>query len=74
MHLALQLVVLIPYKFTLRRAGDIASYYSNPEKAWQELKWKAEKTLLDMAKDSWNWQSKTLMVTKRMNKVLSVGH
>lgn len=64
----------IPYKFTPRRAGDIASYYSNPEKAWQELKWKAEKTLLDMAKDSWNWQSKTLMVTKRMNKVLSVGH
>lgn len=48
----------IPYKFTPRRAGDIASYYSNPKKAWQELKWKAEKTLLDMAKDSWNWQSK----------------
>ena len=47
----------IPYRFVARRAGDIASYYSNPSKALKELKWKTEKTVEDMVRDSWNWQS-----------------
>ena len=47
----------IPYDIKPRRAGDIAECYSNPEKANRVLGWKAEKTLDDMCRDSWNWQS-----------------
>ena len=46
----------VKYKIAPRRAGDIATCYSNPEKAQKELNWKAEKTLEDMCKDSWNFQ------------------
>lgn len=47
----------INYKIGPRRAGDIAVCYSDPSKAYEELGWKAEKTLVDMCKDSWRWQS-----------------
>ena len=45
----------VPYKIVERRAGDIATCYSNPIKAEQELNWRAEKTLEDMCKDSWTF-------------------
>ena len=45
----------VKYKIAPRRAGDIATCYSNPEKAQKELGWKAEKTLEDMCKDSWRY-------------------
>lgn len=47
--------VKVKYKIVERRPGDIAMCYSNPEKAMKELNWKAEKTLEDMCKDSWNF-------------------
>ena len=46
----------VPYVITDRRPGDIATCYANPEKSAQLLGWKAEKTLDDMCRDSWNWQ------------------
>ncbi|MCI7606818.1 MAG: UDP-glucose 4-epimerase GalE [Spirochaetales bacterium] len=46
----------IPYEIKPRRAGDIAVCYSDPAKAERELGWKAKYTLLDMCRDSWNWQ------------------
>lgn len=46
----------IPYKVSPRRDGDVGSCWSNPSKAEKELNWKAQKTLEDMARDSWNWQ------------------
>lgn len=48
----------VPYKIAERREGDIATCYSNPQKAREELNWKAEKTLEDMCKDSWNYIEK----------------
>lgn len=48
----------IPYKFSSRRPGDIAVCYSNPNKAYLVLGWRAELSLDDMCRDSWNWQSK----------------
>ncbi len=48
----------IPYKITPRRPGDVAACWADPSKALEELSWKAEKTLLDMCKDTWNWQKK----------------
>ena len=45
----------VKYKIVERRAGDIATCYSDPEKAKKELGWEAEKTLEDMCKDSWKY-------------------
>ena len=47
----------VPYDITDRRAGDIAACYANPDKALNELGWKAEKVLEDMVSDAWRWQS-----------------
>lgn len=48
----------INYKIAPRRAGDLAECFANPELALKELGWKAEKNLLDMVADTWNWQTK----------------
>ncbi|OGR24316.1 MAG: UDP-glucose 4-epimerase GalE [Desulfobacterales bacterium RIFOXYA12_FULL_46_15] len=48
----------IPYKITARRPGDVAACWADPSKALEELGWKAEKTLYDMCKDTWQWQKK----------------
>ncbi len=47
----------IPYRLVDRRAGDIATCYANPKKAYEVLGWKAKKTLEDMCADSYRWQS-----------------
>lgn len=48
--------VQIPYSIKPRRAGDIATCYSNADKAEKELGWKAENGILQMCEDSWRWQ------------------
>ena len=48
----------VPYEITGRRAGDIAVCYADPTKSREILGWTAQKTLADMCRDSWNWQSK----------------
>ena len=40
--------VKVEYKIVGRRDGDIASCYADPNKAYQELGWKAERNLDDM--------------------------
>lgn len=47
----------IPYQIVARRQGDIAECYANPQKAKELLGWQAEKSLDDMCRDSWRWQS-----------------
>ena len=47
----------IPYVVTARRPGDLPASYANPAKARHVLGWTAEKTLDDMCRDSWRWQS-----------------
>ena len=47
----------IPYVIKPRRAGDIAECYADASKAAEVLGCTAEKSLEDMCKDSWNWQS-----------------
>ena len=49
--------VPVPYRIAPRRPGDIAACYADPAKAAKELGWRAELTLDDMVRDSWNWQS-----------------
>ena len=50
--------VAVPYEITGRRPGDIGTCYADPAKSKAVLGWTAEKTLADMCRDSWNWQSK----------------
>ena len=45
----------VKYKIVERRPGDIATCYSNPEKAKRELNWEATKNLQDMCQDSWRY-------------------
>ena len=53
--------VEVPYVITDRRPGDLATCFADPAKSEQVLGWKAEKTLVDMCRDSWNWPSKNPM-------------
>ena len=48
----------VAYKIAPRRTGDIATCYSDPTKAKEELGWEATKTLDEMCKDSWNFINK----------------
>ena len=50
--------VEVPYKIVDRRPGDIAMCYADASKAKEKLDWVATKTLEDMCKDTWNWQTK----------------
>ncbi|MDD6348068.1 MAG: UDP-glucose 4-epimerase GalE [Lachnospiraceae bacterium] len=47
----------VPYRIEGRRPGDIAACYSDPSKANRLLGWKAERSLADMCRDSYRWQS-----------------
>lgn len=48
--------ISIPYDIEPRRPGDIGTCYSAPDKAFKELGWKAQYDIVDMCRDSWNWQ------------------
>ena len=49
--------VPVPYQIVDRRPGDLATCYAEPGKSAELLGWKAEKSLADMCRDSWRWQS-----------------
>lgn len=49
--------VKIPYVIKERRAGDIATCYSDAAKAKEELGWEAQNGIREMCEDSWRWQS-----------------
>ena len=48
---------VIPYEIGPRRAGDVAICYSNADKAWRELGWRAQYGIDEMCASSWKWQS-----------------
>jgi UDP-glucose 4-epimerase len=47
----------INYTIGPRRAGDVAGFYADPAKAKRLLGWSAEKSLDEMCRDSWRWQT-----------------
>ena len=47
----------LPCEIAPRRPGDIATCYADPAKSREILGWTAEKSLEDMCRDSWRWQS-----------------
>lgn len=48
----------VPYQISNRRSGDIATCFANPTKAKNKLSWEATRDVVQMCKDSWNWQRK----------------
>lgn len=46
----------IPRNFAPRRPGDIDQYWAATDKARTQLGWRAERTLHEMVRDTWNWQ------------------
>ena len=46
----------IPFEFSPRRAGDVATSFANNARAVVELSWQPQYGLEDMLADSWNWQ------------------
>jgi UDP-glucose 4-epimerase len=46
----------IPYKFAARRSGDLAVSYADVELAKNKLNWETEKDIVDMCRDSWNFE------------------
>jgi UDP-glucose 4-epimerase len=49
--------VNIPYEYAPQREGDLPAFWANADKAKLELNWTADKSLEDMMKDTWHWQS-----------------
>ncbi len=47
----------VAYKFSPRRAGDIASCFADASLAHQLLGWQSERDLATMCQDAWRWQS-----------------
>lgn len=47
----------IPYVIAPRRPGDVARCFADASRAKEMLGWTAKKTLEDMCRDSWRWQS-----------------
>ena len=47
----------LPYKVMQRRPGDAAISYADPSKANHDLNWYANRTIEDMCRDVWSWQS-----------------
>lgn len=48
----------IPYEIAERRDGDSAICFADPSKANERLGWVAQRSVDDMCKDAWNWQTK----------------
>ena len=48
----------IPYEFADRRCGDVPEAWANPLLAEKVLGWKTSRSLEEMLRDAWHWQSK----------------
>ena len=48
--------IKVKYEIGARRDGDLAECWADAKKAEKILGWKAKKTLVDMCRDTWNWQ------------------
>lgn len=47
----------VPFELVERREGDIAANWCDPSRAEKLLSWKAVRTLDDMCRDVWNFES-----------------
>jgi UDP-glucose 4-epimerase len=47
----------LPSKLVDRRPGDIAAIWAETSKAERQLNWRAERSVDEMCRDTWRWQS-----------------
>jgi UDP-glucose 4-epimerase len=47
----------VPHRITARRPGDIAKCWADTSLANQLLNWQATRSLEDMCRDAWRWQT-----------------
>ena len=47
----------VPYELMARRNGDAAITVADPSLAFERLGWKTQRTLTDICRDGWAWQS-----------------
>ncbi len=47
----------LPYEALDRRPGDVPELWADPARARQELGWSASRSLAEMCRDAWSWQS-----------------
>ncbi|MCP3427570.1 UDP-glucose 4-epimerase GalE [Opacimonas viscosa] len=47
----------IPFEVAPRRQGDLPAFWADANKAKEQLNWQAKRSLTDMMKDTWRWQS-----------------
>ena len=55
----------IPYDVVERRQGDLAEYYADTSKVNNKLNWYGKRTIMDMCRDAWRFESKNLMLNKK---------
>lgn len=48
----------IPIEIVNRREGDVGSSYADVSYSRHKLHWSAEKDIIEMCEDAWNWQKK----------------
>ncbi|MDO4394315.1 MAG: UDP-glucose 4-epimerase GalE [Bacillota bacterium] len=48
--------IKIKYEFGPRREGDLPEFWANADKAKEILGWEAKRGIVDMCRDTWNWQ------------------
>ena len=48
----------IPYEISNRRSGDTGQNVADPSLSKKTLGWETKRTLFEMCRDSWNWQTK----------------
>lgn len=48
--------IKVPYVICDRRPGDVDENYADATKAYEEMGFKTELTIVDACRDSWNWQ------------------
>jgi UDP-glucose 4-epimerase len=53
---AIKLFAKVPFRLATRRAGDLAIFYANPQRAFELLNWVAKRTLKDMCSSTWRFQ------------------
>ncbi len=56
--------VKISYEVVDRRSGDLAMYYADTTKVNNELGWYAKRTVKDMCRDAWKFESQNLILEK----------
>lgn len=49
--------VVLPYRIVDRRSGDVAELVAAPDRAAQELGWRAQRDVDAMCRDAWRFQS-----------------